>query len=402
VKPSDSSGLTVFLGIYNAERYLESLRTQLLSQSFQNFDLIVIDNLSTDQSWNILDEWKGSFHNRITLVRNQMNLGGGGNLFKLLSTNMVKSEWLVWLHQDDFYSPSHLQTLYNEIKQAPIEVVAICSGMGSMDDKGNAIPSPPRSAWLVTDNSAPSSFLMNLRFQTFSWPSSAFRTKELAQCFKYWHSPSFSDTETTLRLCAFGEFRYLTQVTMRYRENPESESHGVNPVERLIGAALGLSRVLTSEEFKIVLRKVKNSDRGLFFSELMSALEVRLENSVLLPFVKLLAAEECCQIWDFHEAESSKLLRNSYQAMGSQLTENLISNLSGIPIAIPDKTLKESLMELSAYRSTEVFIHYSNKKSRLKIVVKRMPLRLRIIVFRFYVRIAAIKQPNHYWNAFWK
>jgi hypothetical protein len=243
---------------------------------------------------------------------------------------------------------------------------------------------------------------MNLRTQTLSFPTSAFRTKDFKQCFRYWHSPTFVDTETTLLLCGHGEFRYITEETMRYRENPQSESHVINSVEALLGATISLSRVFTSEEFRTVLSKVDHSQRGLFFDELMSSIEIRLCESNLLYLVKILASESCANAWGYKESRSSSLLSEFYEAMNSRFTQSLLSNLSGEPVPEPMTGLSEELRILSGDLSQEIFNQHSRRKSQRNSIFSKLPLRLRIRIFRAYVRLFAIKQPNHYWNAFWK
>ena len=100
--------ITVFLGIYNGENFLLSLKNQLKSQKFHDFILVVVDNASTDNSFEKLSAWKSDFGDRVTLYRNDKNLGGGGSLHKALSERYIKTEWFVTLHQDDFYLPNHL------------------------------------------------------------------------------------------------------------------------------------------------------------------------------------------------------------------------------------------------------------------------------------------------------
>jgi hypothetical protein len=271
-----------------------------------------------------------------------------------------------------------------------------------MDENSQSLPTPPRASWLVDDYSTPDSFLINLRTQTLSFPTTAFKTKEFSRCFRFWHSPTFSDTETTVLLCGHGEFRYNPQETMRYRENPQSESHIINSVEALLGATVSLSRVFTSEEFRTVLSKVDLSQRGLFFDELMSSIEIRLRESSLLYLVKVLASESCANTWGYKESRSSSLLSEFYEAMNSRFTQTLLSNLSGEPVPEPTRGLSEELRILSGDLSQEVFNQHSRKKSQLNSIFGKLPLKLRIPIFRAYVRLFAIKQPNHYWNAFWK
>ena len=390
------------MGIYNGERYLESLQKQLLSQTYQDFQLVVIDNCSTDNSWEILAGWPAIFGEKLILRRNELNLGGSGSLAKALSLGLISTHWFTMIHQDDDYFADHIEKLVETIRSSPTNVVAVCSGMASMNENAQSLPSPPRASWLVDDYSTPSSFLINLRTQTLSFPSAAFRTKEFSQCFRFWHSPTFSDTETTLLLCGHGEFRYIPQETMRYRVNPHSESRVINPVERLLGATIGLSRVFTSEEFRTVLSNVDLSQRGVFFDELMSSIEIRLRESSLLYLVKILASEACANAWEYTESRPSSLLSEFYNAANSRFTQTLLSNLSGEPVPEPNRELSEKLRILSGDLSQEIFNQHSRRKSSLNSIFSKLPLALRIVIFRVYVRVFAIKQPNHYWNAFWK
>lgn len=73
--------ITLFLGIYNGKQYLESLYEQLRTQDSQKFKLLVIDNSSTDSSYNEISKWEKTFGHRLTLVSNEVNYGAYGSLF---------------------------------------------------------------------------------------------------------------------------------------------------------------------------------------------------------------------------------------------------------------------------------------------------------------------------------
>ena len=102
--------MTVFLGIYNGAKYLPSLKEQLISQTFQDFYLVVVDNASTDDSFENLISWESDFGGRLSLHRNAENLGGGGTLCKALADDYIKTEWFVTFHQDDFASQGSMVT----------------------------------------------------------------------------------------------------------------------------------------------------------------------------------------------------------------------------------------------------------------------------------------------------
>jgi glycosyltransferase involved in cell wall biosynthesis len=398
----NSVEITVFLGIYNGKQYLESLKEQLASQTFQDFLIVVVDNASTDNSFEELISWKSDFGDRLTLYRNGVNLGGSGSLSRALTERYIETKWFVFLHQDDLYLPNHLEIISKSLREAPEKVVAVCTGMGSMDETGKTQVSPPRAAWLIGDTSTVSSFLINLRFQTLSFPSSAFKTKVFEECFRYWHSPAFSDTETTLYLCAYGEFRYIQTETMKYRENSQSESHVVNSLEASITAAISLSRVFASREFKMILQSVEASSRSDFFSELIQSIELRIPNSPLTHFVKILATEECSRVWEYQESTTTLALSSVYDGLGSNFSSTLLSGLAGQEPVKATSGLEEALSELSRVKEVEISMSTTKSRSTPWSLISHLPLPVRIRLFRAYVRIYAIKEPNHYWNARWR
>jgi hypothetical protein len=134
----------------------------------------------------------------------------------------------------------------------------------------------------------------------------------------------------------------------------------------------------------------------------MSSIEVRLGDSSLAYLVKILASEACANAWGYKEPRSSVLLSEFYRALDSKFTYTLLTKLSGEPIPQLQIPLREELRALSGDLSQKIFTEHSRKKSYLNVLFSKLPIKLRIMIFRVYVRAFAIKQPNHYWNAFWR
>lgn len=396
--------LTVFLGIYNGSQYLESLRAQLRNQTEKNFKLVVVDNASEDTSWLQLQSWEAEFGDALTLHRNEQNLGGGGSLDNALRKGLIQSPWFAMWHQDDFYLSNHIEVITSEIGSSSENVVGICTSMGSMNNDGAPRDTPPRASWLIDDTSQTNSFLVNLRLQAFSYPTAAVKTDAFLESFAHWHSPSFSDTETTLNLITRGELRYVKKETIKYRENPNSESHVVNSFESSVGASLGLTRVLTSSGFRTLLQNVKEDERGKFFLELISGIEKRIPDSSMSSHLKILATEECCYAWNYAELESNQFLSTAYVVLGSKFTSQLLAGKSQLEIPTADKNLEESLRAFSNHLGTASFGRSTldTKRSILMKLASKLPLPLKMVGFKLYVRLRAIKQPDYYWNVFWK
>jgi glycosyltransferase involved in cell wall biosynthesis len=322
--PDSGVLLTVFVGVFNGSGYLESLLEQIRSQSDQNFCLVICDNDSTDNSWEILSKWPEIFPGRITLSRSSKNYGGAGNL--MTNLDEIKTPWFTSMHQDDFYRANHIATLNSAIQRSSDGVVAICTSMGSINSEGIRLGSPPRAAWFFDSQNMPGVFLQNVRIHSLPIPATAYRSQTFRDVASNWHT-TFFDALVTLKLSCIGEFRLVMTETMYYRENPKSESHSVDKIEELVGVGVGLVKVFTSGEFLSLLDHVAVNNRESFTRTLNEAIDVRMENSPLGSFVKLVANEIIMCHWSYSEKVSVSVVREGYQSTKQTFTSSLLATI---------------------------------------------------------------------------
>jgi hypothetical protein len=176
----------------------------------------------------------------------------------------------------------------------------------------------------------------------------------------------------------------------------------VNSLEASISAAVSLSRIFASQEFKFILQLVEPSSRVKFFSELVSSIELRIPKSPLTYFVKILAAEECSRTWKYQESAINFALSKVYDGLGSEFSSKLLSRLAQHEPAKASSELEAALLELSRVKAVEISTSGSKSRSNLWSLVSHLPLPVRRKLFRAYVKIYAIKEPTHYWNAHWR
>ena len=72
--PSTSCSFTLLVAVYNAEKYLSTCLDSLLNQTLADIQIICIDDASTDNSWNILQQY-AERDARIELIRLHTNMG---------------------------------------------------------------------------------------------------------------------------------------------------------------------------------------------------------------------------------------------------------------------------------------------------------------------------------------
>ena len=105
--------VTVYIAAYNSETYIEEAIKSVLTQTFQDYELIIVNDGSTDSTDSILGQYK--YHPKIRIY-NQTHKGKGAasNLALLYS----RGEYVCPLDQEDLLMPNALETLSNELEES--------------------------------------------------------------------------------------------------------------------------------------------------------------------------------------------------------------------------------------------------------------------------------------------
>jgi glycosyltransferase involved in cell wall biosynthesis len=127
----ESNLVSVIIPVYNSERYLEECLDSVISQTYQNIEIIVIDDGSTDSSPDILKKYSDKIH-----VFSQKNNGLASALNLGIST--MKGHWLKWFSPDDIMYPYTIEILVNAAKNNPSNTI-LYSNWGIIDEKGKKL-----------------------------------------------------------------------------------------------------------------------------------------------------------------------------------------------------------------------------------------------------------------------
>lgn len=96
--------ITVILPAYNAEKYILDSMDSILNQTYENFELIIINDGSTDSTANLILSRNDK---RIILLENKKNLGIVNALNKGIS--MSKGQYIARMDSDDISAPRRLE-----------------------------------------------------------------------------------------------------------------------------------------------------------------------------------------------------------------------------------------------------------------------------------------------------
>lgn len=114
--------VSIGLPVYNGGHYLQSALNALLSQTYQNFEIIISDNASTDDS-KVIYEMYANKDKRVKYSLRERNMGAANNFKYVLE--QASGEYFMWAACDDFWEPEFLAALVQELDKHPEAVVAM-------------------------------------------------------------------------------------------------------------------------------------------------------------------------------------------------------------------------------------------------------------------------------------
>lgn len=115
-----SIGLPTYNGSVTIRRALDTL----LAQTYGNFELIISDNASTDETGKICEEYAAK-DMRVKYIRQKENIGPLAN-FKFVTT-IAQGDYFMWAADDDWWDPKFIETLVKGLEENPEHGVAMSS-----------------------------------------------------------------------------------------------------------------------------------------------------------------------------------------------------------------------------------------------------------------------------------
>ena len=101
-----SPAISVLLPVYNAEEYVANVIESILQQTFADFEFIIIDDYSSDKSWEIVKKYSKK-DKRIIALKNKYNLGGCKTLNKGLK--LARGKYVARVDHDDWSYQDRLE-----------------------------------------------------------------------------------------------------------------------------------------------------------------------------------------------------------------------------------------------------------------------------------------------------
>ena len=115
--------ISVIIPMYNAENFIAQCLGSVLNQTFKNFEVIVVDDCSTDRSVEIVDAFvKRHGDPPVHVIRCRKNSGGAGAP-RNVGIRFSRGKYLAFIDSDDLFTPTALEEFYTIAEQTGADVL---------------------------------------------------------------------------------------------------------------------------------------------------------------------------------------------------------------------------------------------------------------------------------------
>ncbi|MBE9125732.1 MULTISPECIES: glycosyltransferase family 2 protein [unclassified Coleofasciculus] len=227
---SDKPLVTIGMPIFNAQNYLRESLEALLNQTFSNFELIISDNASTDNTEAICREYAKQ-DSRIQYYRNPKNEGGAKN-FNLVFER-ARGDYFKWAAYDDLCAPDYIEQCLEVLEREP-SVVLCYPQAKEIDADGNEVS-------LYTENLNLYSSKPHERFyqllETYGWYHATqifglVRTEVLKRTQMMGNYPH-ADRVLLAELAICGQFHEVPEILFFRRIHPQNSQQSNKTDEEL-------------------------------------------------------------------------------------------------------------------------------------------------------------------------
>lgn len=219
--------ISICIPVYNGEHYIEKAIKSVLDQSYNDFELVIIDNKSTDRTLDVINKFNDT---RIKLYINKKNIGMVANWNKCLEKS--KGEFIQFLCHDDYLDRLCLEKKINAFNYAK-DICLVFNASYIINNEDTIIMKRKlNKADKLFDgtNFAHKSFLSR---NLYGEPSNVMFKRNISEVIGGFDArlPYSPDWDYWLRLSKFGKVYYINDFLMYYRVSSSSATSSMLKVK---------------------------------------------------------------------------------------------------------------------------------------------------------------------------
>ncbi len=251
---NDEIVFSVVIPLYNKERYILNTLNSVFNQNYQNFEIIVINDGSTDNSLKTLKTISDKRLHCFTIKNS------GVSVARNLGIKKSKGAFICLLDADDYWYPNHLDSFVKVIHEFPNEVV-FCNNYETLLSKNIKRISkysylPLSSGYCIITDYFKSSLINSI-----AWTSAVCISNSVFKTSNYWFDENIAsgqDTDLWVRLGLHFPFVFNKEITAIHNKNISDSLSKSNNYESRF---LLTQKFLKQEKTNLSLKKFMDNNR---------------------------------------------------------------------------------------------------------------------------------------------
>lgn len=307
--------ISVLMPVYNGARYLPAAIESILDQTYRDFEFIIIDDHSTDDSARILACYRAQ-DARIQVHRNGQNLGIAHTLNRAL--DLAKGEYIARMDSDDISLPQRFERQVEFLDAHP-EVGVVGTQTRTIDDDGHLAP---QHYW--EQSTSPACLVWHLLYATpLCHPSTMMRPACLRAVKGYDPAYANEDMHLWTKLAFVTRMVNLDEVLVYYRMSAQKqeekslywESHikrvGHEYAERILNRAVDPQLIQLFFNF----RKYGRIDQGATFFDVFALCSLLKELFAAMKRDNLIDPQRTKEVEDLLLSHTQHLVVTAFQTI---------------------------------------------------------------------------------------
>lgn len=228
--------VSILIPNYNYGRYLRHCLDSVINQTYSNIEIIIQDNASTDNSYEILLEYQnkyliGEIDTYINVGRNKRNVGSDKN--STICAQRAEGKYLMFLSSDDALKPTYVERCVN-ILENNSNVSMVMVHRDEIDDDGKIYEIPPfyNRSFIVDGEAQAAIFMMAgiaVPTQILIRAESRMRTMS----YRFYQMQVAGDWYNNFLMSCVGDIAYIRDALCEYRVHNGNETN--ESEKRLLG-----------------------------------------------------------------------------------------------------------------------------------------------------------------------
>ena len=276
--------ISVVLPIYNVEDYLERCIKSVLNQTYKNFEIILVDDGSTDGSAELCDYY-AEIENKVCVIHKK---NGGLSEARNTGTMLAKGDYITYIDSDDYVDKDYIEYLYNLVKKYNTKV-ALCTHTVVFENGKKIVYGNGKDSEVLDAYNCIKRMLYNDVVDTSAWAK--LYDIELARKILYPQGKIFEDIATTYKFfLASGEIAcgYSSKYYYMIRKNSiVGSSFNIKKLE-LIDMTDSMARDILQvyPDMKAAVLRRRVYSRFSTLNQMLDTKECSKEKKEIIQFIK--------------------------------------------------------------------------------------------------------------------